>query len=386
MSKKKVLIIGTDHVNTLGVIRCFGENGIAPSLIILSDTKLVSVNKSKYVDKYWICKKNDEILELLKNGFNKEKDKIVIIPTSDSLASLIDSNFDQLRDKFIMPNINETQNEIIKNMDKYTQFLLAKKYGFNRPKSKIINFSKESTISFNIYPCILKPIVSFQGKKSDIMICGNQQEFLNSVEIFRKKGYERILVQELIDFDYECDLSGFCYDKESSISGYIHKEHIWPLKKGSFTFGKVKPIQKANKEVNKIKQLMKDINYTGIFDIDFFIKDNKFYFNEINFRNGALGYLYGEAYICYYWYLSCVKEKFIASPMIKKEYYALDEQSEFHNVLERNITLREYINEKKISKYKMANNKLDKKPSRSLLFLKILKNLKIMKIIQLFEK
>ena len=46
-----VIIVGDDHVNTLGTIRAFGENNIKPYLYVISTTKLVAIGKSKYLKK-----------------------------------------------------------------------------------------------------------------------------------------------------------------------------------------------------------------------------------------------------------------------------------------------------------------------------------------------
>jgi hypothetical protein len=43
-------------------------------------------------------------------------------------------------------------------------------------------------------------------------------------------------------------------------------------------------------ECSKLVLLMKSIGYNGIFDIEMLKSGNKFYLNEINFRNGAAGY------------------------------------------------------------------------------------------------
>ena len=125
--KNKVIIIGNDHVNTLGVIRIFGENNIKPYLIVVSATKRVAIVKSKYVEKYWICKNEHDAILTLCSHFLNEKDKPVVIPTSDSIALLLDKNYERLNNKFIIQSINNTGGMIEQYMEKYKQFELAKK-------------------------------------------------------------------------------------------------------------------------------------------------------------------------------------------------------------------------------------------------------------------
>ena len=197
--KNKVIVIGSDHVNTLGVIRCFGENGILPYAIIKSDTDFAATAKSKYIKKSYICKSYDNVLNLLNSEFKDESNKAVIIPVDDKLKS-----------KFILHNINDKQSEIVKYMDKYNQFLLAKKYKLKTAYSKIIDLYSDD-IEFDIFPCIIKPLASFNGKKDDITICNDKCEFENALVSFKDKNYKKLLVQEVIDFDYEGEYGNSCF-------------------------------------------------------------------------------------------------------------------------------------------------------------------------------
>lgn len=383
----KVIIIGSDHTNTLGVIRSFGENNINPYLIALSDTKLMGITKSKYLKKYWICKDNNMVLLTLISEFSNENVKPLVIATSDSMVALLDLNYNKLKDKFIIPNINKMQGEIVKYMDKYQQFLLAQHYKINTAKTIRVNLNKNDyEQNFDIFPCIIKPLSSFKGNKNDIVICDNKENLKNELEHFKIKNYDSVLVQELLHFDYECDMTGFVYNQEFSITGYVHKERIWPLKRGSFTFGKIEKLKNFNEDIEKIKKLLANLKYFGMFDIEFYICDDKLYLGEINFRNSSSTYLYGKRYICYYWFLSCINNKCVPSPEIQKDYYVMDEQAEIHNVIDHNITIRQYLNELKAAEILLTNNKLDKRPSKMLFIIKILNNLNLMPLIKTIEK
>lgn len=45
----KAVVIGTDHHNTLGVIRGLGERGIMPDLLLVSGGKRSFVSRSRYI-------------------------------------------------------------------------------------------------------------------------------------------------------------------------------------------------------------------------------------------------------------------------------------------------------------------------------------------------
>lgn len=77
--KNKVIVIGPNHYNTLGVIRSLGEEDVPVNLILVS-RKENYVSKSKYVDKVWLVNESEnEIISVLINYFNNEKYKPIII-------------------------------------------------------------------------------------------------------------------------------------------------------------------------------------------------------------------------------------------------------------------------------------------------------------------
>ena len=94
----KVAIIGNDHINTLGVIRSFGENNIKPYIFLISNKKNNAVIKSKYVEKYWIFQNEEEALSKIINYFNDEKNKVALIPTSDASSLCLDNNYFKLKE------------------------------------------------------------------------------------------------------------------------------------------------------------------------------------------------------------------------------------------------------------------------------------------------
>ena len=48
IKKHKFIIIGSDHSNTLGQIRCLGEKGIRP-IVVITEQKPYLITKSKYL-------------------------------------------------------------------------------------------------------------------------------------------------------------------------------------------------------------------------------------------------------------------------------------------------------------------------------------------------
>lgn len=371
----KVAIIGNDHINTLGVIRTFGENNIKPYVFLISNKKNNAVIKSKYIEKYWVFKNEEDALTKIINYFNNEKNKVALIPTSDSSSLCLDRNYLKLKEKFYTPNINEKENYIYKFMDKNKQQELFFKNEIKGINSQIINFKNFDGNLKTRFPVILKPNISAEGNKKDIKICSNLEEFNNEKRCLSELGYSSILVQEFIKYNYECDIQGFSINGETAIPGIIEKIRIYPPQRGSTTYGKVVSIEKYQKVICGIKKIMKELNYTGIFDIDIFVKDKDIYLNEINFRNSAISYAYGNSYIAYYWYLSCINNKLVFPPYIKDEYTFIDDQADIHNVIDKIISIKDYQKSKKYAKILLVKNQKDYKPGRYMFINKIIRNI-----------
>lgn len=380
-----VIIVGDDHVNTLGTIRAFGENNIKPYLYVISTTKLVAIGKSKYLKKCTICRDEEMAIQYILNDFKKKSPKPLLIATSDKAVSIIDTNYNILKEQFILSNINDDKKNIIKYMNKFEQYLLFKKYNLSVAESQILTYPFEENKQI-AFPLIIKPLLSIYGEKKDICIVKNDFEYNQAINFFKDNKYFLLLIQEYLSYDYECDITGYSYKGNSCISGYVKKLRIFPVNKGSTTFGIMNNISNMTEEIKKIKRLFYSLNYTGIFNIEFFIKDNKFIMNEINFRNSAIGYSYLNANPNYYFYLSCKSKKLINSKLSNDSYYIINELSDLHNVLEKNITIKEYFKNKKMSKVFLIYSKNDIKPSLYMYFYKFLNMLKVYKMLTFVEK
>ena len=347
--KNEVIVIGGNHHNMLGVNRVLGEKNVYPNIIVTNDDKYAYVIKSKYVKNFDIVKENEqEIKDILLKKYSILKDKAILIPTSDFAALFIDKNLNELKENFIVPNINNKQNEIKKYMDKNNQSKLAKKYDIKIAKTLKLNLSKK--IDYNDkkipIPCILKPIISALGFKNDIEICETNEELKISIENLRKKGYSEVLLQEYLNYDNEYLIDGCINDKKIICPGLVEKERIYPLKKGTTSYAKITEINKFKSQINKYKKMLKDLNYSGIFDIEFFEVGNDIYLNEINFRNGAPSYsfTYGNVWIIYIWVLMVTSNDISKENIsVKKEFYFQDEIRELKHLLHKNISFKEYF-------------------------------------------
>lgn len=363
--KNEIIVIGGNHHNLLGVVRTLGEKGIYSNIIVTNENKYAFVIKSKYVKKYKIIKESEEeILEALKE-YKHLKNKPVLIPTSDYAEYTIDKNLNELSKDFIVPNIDNIQGKIIELMDKFKQQDLANKFNINMANSTIIKLDTiEDEILKNIkYPCIIKPLYSIDGEKSDIRICkDNIQKVLNRL---KEKGYKKVLVQDFLEFDYECGLIGCCFKDKVILPGIIEKQRIFPPKRGNVSYGKVVPIHKFDSNIDKIVELIKSLNYQGMFDIEIFKKGQTVYLNEINFRNSGNSYIYStkNVNIVYLWVLLALNLPISDEKCnIDEEFYFIDEYLERSQLLNKNITIKEWFEAKRKASCYFVKNKKDKAP------------------------
>lgn len=367
--KNKVIVIGGNHHNTLGVIRALGEKGVKSYVIITNDNRFSFVKKSKYIIKSYIVKESkNEILNTLLNNFELEKDKTIVIPTSDFAAITIDDNLDKLKDKFIVPQINNIQGMIGKYMDKYVQYQLAENYNIAMAKSYEIDLVNNN-LSYNYknYPYIVKPIISAYGSKADMRICHNGTELEKAIAYCKSKNFPRVLIQEFIDYDYEIGLLGCVHCGKVILPGIVKKIRRYPKKYGTTSYAIVYKKDIVNSDfINDINKLLLGIHYSGMYDMDVFVKNGKYYLNEINFRNSgnSIVYCYDNIYLVYLWILMITDNSIDNEQQeITHSFSFIDEFGERNLLFSKNITLLEYMKTKKISKARLFHRKGDLKPS-----------------------
>lgn len=299
----RVIVIGGNHHNTLGAIRGLGRKGVMSIVILHSNVKDNYVLKSKYILDSCIVKDENELLETLLKF--QSAVPVVVICTSDFSASVIDRNHDLLKDYFYLPGCEE-QGLLTKNMDKVVMSSLAKECGLRIPQTQTINCANVdlSKISF---PCITKPLVSFEGKKSDIIICNNQDE-LEDYLCHITSG--RLLVQDYIEKESEYQLIGLANNGEFLIPGktvILTQSHC--SNTGFLHYVKLD----GTEPIKECKLFLEKSGFSGLFSMEF-IRDHygNDYFMEINYRNdgNAISVIDAGVNLPYIWYQSCIDSEF----------------------------------------------------------------------------
>lgn len=341
----KIFIIGGNHHNTLGVIRSMGGgiNDVEIYVIVKSDDSKPYILRSRYISRSWVAKTDEEVLDRLVVEGRKNKDRMVLIVCSDVLSSLVDLHRDKLKEYYYLPGTVE-QGGITRLMDKEVQGDLARQNGFCVPESFSLN-TKDKTAIDIAFPWIVKPLVSKNGKKTDIERIYSSEEWNNYCERHDSK----VIVQRLINKDYEYQLIGLSLKggEEVIIPGVSHI--LRPSATTNTGFLLYKSLDNKYGDVlKKGKSFLKATNYSGLFSLEFLRgKDGNDYFMEINFRNdgNAICVTASGFNLPYIWYLYKMGRDYKAeiNKSCVKPVYVMPEFTDFSFVIHKKISLFQWL-------------------------------------------
>lgn len=349
----KAILITEDHYNALGVLRSLGENGI-PIILIMLTTGKTFIEHSRYAEQcYKIERTEQDIIDILKK-ITCDGRTYIVYPLGDFAAMALDSHYNELEQNLIVPHMKG-------RMKKYLNKDFAKKeamrHGLNVAVGKVINTDNISTLEWDIFPAILKPVLSIEGVKGDIVRVDDCMQLKRQLAALNQKGYGRVLVEQYITGDNEhmIEVMGYCSNKSGPIiCGVVEKIREYPFHNGSTSYARIVKNHESIDQ-NAIINFLKDTHFYGLFDIEFKFADGKAYFIECNFRNGAPSYaitVYGRN-IPLLWLKDAVEGAQEEQDLTQyKTMYFMCEQNDIINMLKGYVSptmwLNEFIKSKKI--------------------------------------
>jgi len=359
MTISKVLVIGGDHHNTLGVIRGLGERGIYSDLIYVSSSEQTFVNYSKYVQKSTKVKDDSYIVSVMLDLYKLKDAKPVVICCSDASSGIIDDYRDKLSPFFILPGA-EKQGRVSSLMSKKCMAELAVEVGLNIPQSTYV-IDPDKELPQIMFPCIIKPIVSRQGTKDDIAVCRTKEELQNYASTHELSNNQ---IQDFIDKDFEYQLIGCATKSEVIIPGV--SRILRPCKGSNTSFLHYTPIEKGFCDLDKCIEFVKRTGYHGLFSLEFLRdKQGNDYFMEMNFRNdgNAICVLAAGMSLPYIWYLDCLGIDYSEEKAKEiKSVYVMPDMAELKLLFTRQISLKEYIQDFRKTNRFMEYDRNDRKP------------------------
>lgn len=356
---KHVIVFGKNGYNTLGLIRCLGEQGIPFVLVLLASQKINYTLLSKYVRKYKKVASIEVGIEYITHIFKDNKQKAVIIPTNDRIASELDRNYDRLNKFFIFPNAGK-QGVLTALMDKKTMTDLALQSGLSVPITIEYEYGKPIPEDI-VFPCIIKPKKSIDGTKKDIRKCDNVSDlkrFLAS-----KTQTHIFLIQQYIKKEFDILLIGCRCLNGEVICPAIFKKERWFSEGEDGSYGVITSDTDSYIDMNTVRTFLKALKYVGPFSIEYGVEKGIPYFFEINLRNDGTSHYFvsSQINIPYAWVMSNYGYKIRMQPENDERIF-IDEFGDILNVVSGNISFSIWVQSlRRATIYKYYDSK-DLKP------------------------
>lgn len=96
----KVIAIGHDAVNALGLVQSLGREGLYVIAILEGESSFL-IKSSKHIGEIHFVNEFDEVPNLLLSKF-VEEDKIPLFAAGDGVALMLDQNYDKFKGHFLL--------------------------------------------------------------------------------------------------------------------------------------------------------------------------------------------------------------------------------------------------------------------------------------------
>lgn len=358
--KNKVIIWSCDNFNTLGLMRELGIYNF--DLFFLIKGKASFAAYSKYCCDYQETDSLTAGLDYLKANFKVSTDnKNILITSGDDIAVFLDDHRDELKDSFILP-VTRKKGNLKKYTDKYNMTVLAEKTGINCPKTYQIKWN--SPIPDISFPCVIKPSHENVGHYNEfkIKICKNKKQLSKVLSLVRHDSI--FVLQEYVPKETDILIYGCrMWDESVVLAGTFYKDRFDGVGSGSHGFLE-KEIHKSI-DIKKIEELLHEIDYFGLFSIEFGLYKDKAYFYEINLRNDGTSdyFCQAGANLPAAYVFNCAAMDWRTVPHeIKKKSWFIDELFDIENVLIGSISLKQWKEDSKQATINKYYNEEDVEP------------------------
>ena len=356
----KFIIFCHDHYNPLGVVRSLGERGINP-IVIVMNKRPVLLNHSKYSQIVHTVENIEDGYKLLLENYGNENKKPFLYSCSDDVCYWLDEHYDELINRFYFFHGNE-KGVIAHYLNKAEINRLAENCGCDVLRYEVI--PKEEMPKTLHYPVLTKALDStLYAWKNEMNICNDESELKKAFEHIRSP---KILVQEFIKKKNELCLDGFSINGGENvyIPYYTNYLRFSDMSYGGYML--LRPFIDQD-TLSKVRQILKEVGYTGIFEVEFLLDDNdKLYFLEVNFRNStwSYAYTYGGYNMPFLWALGTLKgELEIKSINPIEKFVAMSEEDDYEMMVKtKRMRLSQWIKDFYRADCHYLYNEKDSKP------------------------
>ncbi len=286
------IVLGSNHHNTLGLVRSLGEAGHNVYLILIK-SKCNYVNKSKYVSRCFLIDNIEDVCQVVKNITEICKSKPVMLVAGDGEATYVNAHYKELNE-YCYTEGAFNDGDVNVYHDKFRANELFVSENLSVPYTWTINDKNDIPEDVR-FPALMKASDSIRGGKGVLRKCENREEL--EYELSRcDDSVFPLQLQEYLTKECEIIILGcsvyhgekiFCPVAEKKIRFYP-REYQMTAYTESFL---VNSDEELTIIIEDIKQKIKGIGYEGLFSVELIRANGKYYFLETNFRNDGTGYL-----------------------------------------------------------------------------------------------
>lgn len=310
----KVVVLGVDHHNALGLVRSLGRVGINCDAILTGPVVDGYVLESKYIHEGRRCGNAEEAVSYLLKRYQKES--VVVMTASDDVAVAIDEAYGSIPSNIKTPNAKGRLPYLI---SKQVMCNLAEEVGLNVPVHIVYEAGAELPEDI-VFPCITKAISSVDGTKADTHICQTKTEL--SDILLSNRTCHTLIIEQFVDKLFEFQFIGLSINSGDEIIIPGHSHIVWPDIENTNYFPYKANDNSFQDTLNKAKEFIRKTEYSGFFSVEFLRgKDGKDYFLEMNFRNDGNAICATDSgyNLPYIWYLYNTGGDYISE--IKNSYF-----------------------------------------------------------------
>ena len=345
LEKHKIILVGLEHYNPLGIIRSFGELGINIDYVGINYHVPVA-SASMYINTLYQVNSIPEAHEVvLKNYGNVYKEsgvKPILLFSDDDVYSVFDEHIEELQKDFITANAGKN-GRVIEFMDKDKIQECAKRHGLSVISSFVV---KPGEVPEGLkYPVITKAISPLAGAwKGDFHICENEKELRENMATINA---EKCMIQPYVEKKTEIQFEGFSYNHGKGMFTAVEIANNYPVRGYYGPYMNVFP-PKHHDLLKKLNAVLEEVGFEGLWEIEFLVdKDDNYWFLEVNFRSSPwhrAATIAGMP-LAYYWILTTLTGE-CPKPKEFEPFNAMVETVDYSKrVEEGRCTLAEWISD-----------------------------------------
>lgn len=280
----RLILVGNEHYNPLGLIRSIGELGLPVTAIIIRNESAIA-SKSRYIKELHFVNDLKEAIQLLLDKYGNEPCRPFVFTCDDTATDFFNEKYNLLNDRFYFFNSGDSK-KINRYMNKLQQVELAKSVGMHVLWTREVDIGEIPNDI--VYPVITKAIDSREsGWKRLSFICHNEEELK---EAYKRINVGKVVLQQFVHKKNELGIDGFAINRGKQVLDTIAYNYKY-VRDGTFSHF-INIFALKDKQLLKlIYKYIEELNYEGIFDIEFLEDQNgKMFFCEINLRNSGWSY------------------------------------------------------------------------------------------------